>query len=404
MIGYFASEYPSVSHTFIRREVAALRARGLEIRTFSIRRPPLDAPLAESDRSEEAATWYLQPPGFASTVGAHWRELLRGPRRYARGLLLAVRSRPPGARSALWSLFYFAEGAILADSLRAAGVRHLHVHFAHAAADVARVACFLCGIPWSLMLHGTADFEYPAVLTLADKLRAVRFAACASYFVRAQALRTIPPELWDRVNVVRCGVDVSHSSQTHSAQTVSGGGPLSLVCVGRLAPEKGHHGLLRALAHLRGVVPALRVRFVGDGPLRANLEAQARELGLADCIEFLGARSEEDVMRILASADLFALASLMEGLPVVLMEAMSLGLPVVAPHVAGIPELVRDEREGLLFAPSDWDGLTAQLQRLLTDADLRARLGAAGRARVIQEFAIERAVEPLWKRFTADGD
>lgn len=398
MIGYLASEYPSISHTFIRREVTALRERGLEIRTFSVRRPPRNAPLGEVDRREEAQTWYLQPPRFASTVAAHWRELLSGPRRYARALGIALRNRPPGARAALWSVFYFAEGAILADSLRRAGVRHLHVHFANAAADVARVACFLCGIPWSLMLHGTADYEYPAVLTLADKLRAARFTVCASYFVRAQALRTIPPELWDRVTVVRCGVNVARPPARSS------GGPLRVVCVGRLSPEKGHHGLLRALARLRATVPALRVSFVGDGPMRAELEAQARELGLADSVEFLGARSERDVMQILASADLFALASLMEGLPVVLMEAMSLGLPVVAPRVAGVPELVNDEREGLLFHPSDWDGLGAQLRRLLTDADLRARLGAAGRARVAQEFAIERAVEPLWKRFTADGD
>jgi len=216
--------------------------------------------------------------------------------------------------------------------------------------------------------------------------------------VRAQALRTIPPELWGRVTVVRCGVSLARRLAK------SNGVPLRIVCVGRLSAEKGHHGLLRALARLRGVVPPSRVTFVGDGPMRAELEAQARELGLVDSVEFVGARSEDDVMQILAAADLFALASLMEGLPVVLMEAMSLGLPVVAPHVAGIPELVGDEREGLLFAPSDWDGLAAQLQRLLSDEDLRARLGAAGRARIAQEFAIGRAVEPLWKKFSADDD
>ena len=398
MIGYLASAYPSISHTFIRREVTALRERGLEIRTFSIRRPSADAPLSQTDRREEEQTWYLQPAAPRATIAAHWRELLRGPGRYAQALGIALRNRPPGARAALWSLFYFAEGAILADSLRSAGIRHLHVHFAHAAADVARVACFLSGIPWSLMLHGTADYEYPAVLTLADKLRAARFTACASWFVRAQALRTIPPELWSRVTVVRCGVSLARPLAK------SNGDPLRIVCVGRLSAEKGHHGLLRALARLRGIVPASRVTFVGDGPMRAELEAQARELGLADSVQFLGARSEDDVMQILGTADLFALASLMEGLPVVLTEAMSLGLPVVAPHVAGIPELIGDEREGLLFAPSDWDGLAAQLQRLLGDADLRARLGAAGRARVAQEFAIERAVEPLWKKFSADGD
>jgi glycosyltransferase involved in cell wall biosynthesis len=399
MIGYFTTEYPSVSHTFIRREVTALRRRGLELRTFSLRRPPADSPLGESDLRERAQTWYLQPPAILGVLAAHLRELLRSPARYFRALAIAIRHRTPGVRATVWSFFYFAEGVILADALRKARVRHLHVHFAHAAADVARVACFLCGVSWSLMLHGTADFEYPAVLTLGDKLRAARFTACASYFVRAQALRKLEPEFWDRLIVVRCGVEIPE----HVA-AAKRGGATHVVCVGRLSPEKGHHGLLRALAELQGTVPPLRVTFVGDGPMRADLESRARSLGLSDCVEFAGARSEEGVMQVLASADLFALASLMEGLPVVLMEAMALGLPVVAPRVAGIPELVTDGREGLLFQPSDWGELKAQLRRLLTDAELRARLGAAGRARVTQEFAIERAVDPLWKRFTADGD
>jgi colanic acid/amylovoran biosynthesis glycosyltransferase len=399
MIGYLTTEYPSTSHTFIRREVIALRRRGLEIRTFSIRRPPADAPLGESDRRENAQTWYLQPAGIVSTAGAHLREFLRGPLQYFRALAIARRNRTPGARAAVWALFYFAEGAILADALRAARVRHLHVHFAHAAADVARVACFLCGISWSLTVHGTADFEYPAVLTLGDKLRAARFTACASYFVRAQALRKLEPEFWDRLAVVRCGVEIPENVARRSHD-----GPTRVVCVGRLSPEKGHHGLLRALAELRGAVPPFRVTFVGDGSMRADLEARARNLGLSGCVEFVGARSEEEVMQFLAGADLFALASLMEGLPVVLMEAMAHGLAVVAPRVAGIPELVGDELEGLLFQPSDWEALRSRLQRLLTDPDLRARLGAAGRVRVAQEFAIERAVEPLWKRFSADAE
>jgi len=398
MIGYFASEYPSISHTFIRREIAALRARGLEIATYSIRRPPREAPLGERDRREEERTHYLQPPTLAGTLGAHRRELLRSPARYLEALGIALRNRPPGARAALWALFYFAEGALLADALRAGGIRHLHVHFAHAAGDVARIACVLSGIPWSLMLHGTADYEYPAVLTLADKLRAASFTVCGSYFVRAQALRTIPAELWERVDVVRCGVD------TARPPAAANGSPLRLVCVARLSSEKGLPGLLLALARLPDSAPTLRVTLVGDGPLRAALEAEAHAAGQGDSLEFLGARSEDEVMRVLASADLFALPSLMEGLPVVLLEAMSFGLPVVAPQVAGVPELVTHERDGLLFHPSDWDGLAAQLQRLVGDRELRARLGAAARSRVAREFAIERVIEPLWKRFTAHGD
>src|SRR5262249_21246929 len=152
--------------------------------------------------------------------------------------------------------------------------------------------------------------------------------------------------------------------------------------------EKGHFGLFRSFAQLRNTARGARLVLVGDGPLRAELEARVRELGISDSVEFRGAASEEGVLATVASCDVFALPSLMEGLPLTLVEAMSLGVPVVAPRVAGVPELVSDERDGLLFHPSDWDGLAAALLRLASDSALRERLGAAGRARVSQDFAI----------------
>jgi colanic acid/amylovoran biosynthesis glycosyltransferase len=399
VIGYFASEYPSISHTFIRREIEALRRRGLEIRTFSIRRAPSNAPLGEADRRELAATWTLQPVSLAATLRAHARALLRNPGRYFEALVLALRERPPGARALLWAFFYFAEGVILCDALRTAQVSHLHVHFANAAADVARVAAFVGDLPWSLTLHGTADVEYPSVLTLADKLGSARFAACASYFVRAQALRRLAPALWPRLTVVRCGVELTEASGTAST-----GGPIRLLCVGRLSTEKGHHGLIQALAELQSQVAPFVATLIGDGPLRRELEVRTQSLGLGDTVQLVGARSLEDVMKALGQSHLFVLASFMEGLPVSLMEAMAHGLPVVAPRVAGIPELVTDGQEGLLFTPSNWTELAAQLRRLLSDSDLRARLGAAGKRRIAEEFEIERAVEPLWKRFSGTAD
>jgi glycosyltransferase involved in cell wall biosynthesis len=396
MIGYLTSEYPSISHTFIRREIAALRQRGLEVRTFSLHKPPADSPLGERDRRERSETWYLQPAAPRSVLASHLRVIARAPALYLRALALALRARGPGPRGALWSFFYFAEGVILAEALRSAGVRHLHVHFARASADVAQVACFLCGISWSLTLHGTADVEHPTVLTLGDKIRSARFTACASHFVRAQALRTVELASWDRLLVVRCGIELpEHVVEPGNAD------PVRILCVGRLSPEKGHYGLLRALAQVHGTGARFRLTCIGDGALRTELEECTRELVLGDCVAFVGARSEEDVMAALSQSDVYASASLMEGLPVTLMEAMAHGLPVVAPRVAGIPELVAEEREGLLFAPSDWDALADQLRRLIRDPELRRTLGRAGRARVSAEFSIDSAIEPLWKRFSA---
>jgi glycosyltransferase involved in cell wall biosynthesis len=399
VIGYFTSEYPTISHTFIRREIVALRRRGVEIRTFAIRRPPKSAPLGRVDRLEESRTWYVQPPRLPALLKAHLRALACSPGRYARALAIALHQRAPGPRALLWSLFYFAEGVLLADALREAGVRHLHVHFVRAGGDVARVACLLADIPWSLMLHATVDYEHPVLLTLGDKVGATRFAACASYYVRSQVMRSVPPTLWHRLAIVRCGVEIPELDGT-----VRRPGPIRAVCVGRLDVLKGHEGLLEAIAQLRDLEGSFRLTLVGDGALRPTLEARARELELTDIVAFAGARAEEEVMEILRDSDLLVLSSLSEGLPLVLMEAMAFGLPVLAPALSGIPELVTDGVDGLLFYASDWEGLSRQLRRLLSDAALRSRLGAAGRTRVVQEFAIDRAVEPLWKRFSAEPD
>jgi glycosyltransferase involved in cell wall biosynthesis len=142
--------------------------------------------------------------------------------------------------------------------------------------------------------------------------------------------------------------------------------------------------------------------LVGEGPERKRIEHAIAELGLEGSVQLLGHKSEQDTLREVAQSDLLVLASFMEGLPVVLMEALAYGLPVIAPRVAGVPELVEENVHGLLFAPAAWDELAERLQRLLTDAELRQRLGGAGRAKIEQEFEISRAVAPLVERYRTE--
>jgi colanic acid/amylovoran biosynthesis glycosyltransferase len=181
-----------------------------------------------------------------------------------------------------------------------------------------------------------------------------------------------------------------------------------VICVARLSAEKGHVGLLRAFAKAqRSGVGDQSARdselvLLGDGPERQRIERAIDELNLQHSVTLLGRRSEEETLREVAQSDLLVLASFMEGLPVVLMEALALGLPVIAPRVAGIPELVEEHVHGLLFTPAAWDELADRLQRLLTDRALREKLGGAGRAKIEQEFEISRAVAPLVKRFRSD--
>jgi colanic acid/amylovoran biosynthesis glycosyltransferase len=398
-IGYLVSQYPAPSHTFIRREVEALRRRGLTIETFSVREPAASSRLSAADREEHARTYYILPGRRGAVLRAHGWALLQRPGRYLSTLMEALRHRVPGVRQLLWSLFYFVEGIVLAHELSRRGVGHLHNHFANAGANVGMLASHFLQLGWSVTLHGISEFDYPAGLLLARKLAQARFAACVSWFGMAQAMRVAAPGDWDKLFVARCGID----SRALPPRAPAGPGPARVVCVGRLSPEKGHLGLLQAFAQVIKRGQAAELRLIGDGPERANIEAAIVAHGLEERCVLLGQQPEDETLAEVAAADLVVSASFMEGLPVVLMEALGLGVAVVAPRVAGIPELVEDGTSGLLFAPADWAGLAACLERALGDRALRERLGRAGQQRVRAEFDADLACAPLHRRF-ANGE
>jgi colanic acid/amylovoran biosynthesis glycosyltransferase len=398
-VGYLVSCYPAPSHTFIRREVEALRRRGLDVETFSVRAPDASARLGAADREERGRTFYVLPVSPLALVGAHLWALFRAPARYFGTVREAFRHRVPGLRSLVWSAFYFLEAMVLARALVRRGIERLHNHFANAGANVGMLSARYLALPWSLTLHGISEFDYPAGVMLPGKVGAARFVACVSWFGMAQAMRVSSPTDWDKLLIVRCGIE---AGALPPRRTVPG--PPRIVCVGRLSAEKGHLGLLDAFARVLARGAAAELRLVGDGPERARIEQRLAERGLAGHCLLLGQLPEEDALAEVAAAAVVVSASFMEGLPVVLMEALALGVPVVAPRVAGVPELVVDGMSGVLFTPADWEGLGAGLERLLADAGLRERMGRAGKERVDREFEADRACEPLHRRFVEDQE
>lgn len=390
-VGYLVSEYPAPSHTFIRREIEALRGAGVPILTYSVRAPgyPLRDPREQRAMEE---TFYILRAGFARIAVSNLAAALRRPGRYLSTLMLALRHRVPGLRAALWALFHFAEAIALAERLRQDGVSRLHNHFGNAGASVGLLAAHYNAIPWSLTLHGISEFDYPAGNLLAAKLERAAFAACVSYFGMAQAMRITDPALWPKLCVVRCGLDPDDLPPILNSQP---GSPMVAICVGRLSAEKGHMGLFNALRSLTARGVDLRLILVGDGPQRQLLEAAARDMALSDRIEFRGALDERATLAAIAGADMLVLTSFMEGLPIVLMEAMALRVPVIASRVAGIPELVVDGETGLLFDPANWDGLEDALARLTSDPRLRARLAQGGYDKVSAGFFHPAAAAPL---------
>lgn len=391
-IAYVVSQYPASSHTFIRREVESLRRHGVDVRTYSIRRPGAAELVAPEDRASAETTRFVLPLGAGALLGAHLRAL-RQPGAYLALLRLALRHRAPGLRAALWALFHFAEAVVLARMFAEDRVSHVHNHFANAGATVGMMAARFAGLPWSLTLHGISETDYPAGLTLGAKLEQAEFAACVSWFGRAQAMRVTAPAHWHKFAVVRCGLDLAAPALAAPVARRAGA-RRRLVCVARLSAEKGHLGLLEAIAPLD-----VELTLVGDGPLRGEIDAAVARLGLGARVHFAGRLDEAATLAEIARHDMLVLPSFMEGLPIVLMEAMALGLPVIGSRVAGVPELIEDGQEGLLFRPGDWDDLRRQIARLRDDGALGDRLAAAGRAKVEREFDIATAVAPLVSRF-----
>jgi glycosyltransferase involved in cell wall biosynthesis len=398
-VGYLTSQYPYPSITFVRRELNALRARGVEIQTFSVRTPSVEERGPETDRRDYESTWYVLPVRPLELLRDHARALASRPLAYLRSFVAALRHRVPGTMSLLYSLFYFAEAIRLAGELERREIEHLHNHFGNAGAIVGYLASHYLELDWSLSLHGISELDHPYGSLLGDKIRHARFVACAHHFMRAQAMRTVGPEHWSKLVIVRCGVEMDRLPvpDPRSADDDR----LRVVCVGRLSPEKGHAGLLDAFAKVVADGVDAELRLIGDGPDSAVTRAHAERLGLGDRCSLPGRASEPDSLAEIARADVFVLSSLMEGLPVVLMEALALQVPVIAPCVGGIWELVQHEVTGLLFPPADWEALQQCLRRMLADPELRERTADAGRARIVEEFDIERAIEPLLQRFSS---
>jgi len=403
-IGYLVSLYPASSHTFVRREVHALREQGVDVRTFSVRTPRSAERSAPEDRRAFEETCYLLPMAPLRLLRAHLATFSKNPLGYMRTLRLSLQHRVPGVRALCLSFAYFAEAMVLARELEQRGITHLHNHFANAGANVGFLAARYLGIPWSLTLHGHSETDYPAGNLLPQKLVAADFAVCISYFGRAQAYRVIAPEHWEKLFISRCGVDlqalpVRDAAITRELNARRARGGVRLICVARLAAEKGIVGLLQAFAKAR--VPGVELVLVGEGPERKSVEQYIEQLGISDQVQLRGRLPESETLREIALADVLVLASFLEGLPVVLMEAMALCVPVVAPRIAGVPELVEDGHSGLLFPASAWDELAECLRRITTDHALRGKLAGAGRAKIEREFDIRRAVRPLLARYRA---
>ena len=393
-IAYIAQTFPALTQTFVYREVEALESQGFDVVTCAIWRPD-PARLSEEAIHLVARSAYVFPVSWLRFLVAHLRYMWTRPWRYWHTLLFVLTRRGESGHNRLRTLFHFCEAVYLGPEMERRNVGHIHAHFTINAATVALVLARLLGVSFSFTAH---NIFFSDRILLAEKVREARFIVAISEFSRRFLLRLVPADgLADKIHVVHCGLSTEDFAPAPRPRNEVP----HILFVAQLSERKGAPILVEACRLLaeRGI--AFRCTIIGDGPQRPLVERLIVQYGLADQVETTGALPQERLREHLARADVFTLPCVtapdgdMDGIPVSLMEAMAMEVPVVSTTISGIPELIEDGQSGLLTPQKDALALADALQRLLTDAALRDRLGKAGRQKVIAEFNLRRNVDAL---------
>jgi glycosyltransferase involved in cell wall biosynthesis len=395
-LAYLTGVYPLASHTFIQREISALRALGSEIAITSIRQPDAVELIGPEEEAALAETFYVLAAAKnpLRLLLDHGRLFFESPGRWMKALGLAFRTNRPGAKGFLWQFFYFLEAGVLARHLTKQRISHLHNHFADSSASVAMLASSLADIPYSFTMHGPTEFFAPESWHLGEKVARASLVVCISHFARSQMMLFSDPAHWPKLRIVHCGV----IPERYAAEPAPDGEAMKLLFVGRLDPVKGLRVLLDAFEAARAKAPGISLTVIGDGPDRPWVEENARRIG---GIEVLGYRSQSEVAETLGRSDVLVLPSFAEGVPVALMEAMAAGRAVIATRVGGVAELVGDGISGRLVAPGNAAELAEVVVEMAASRETRLKMGAAGQAKVRAEFDIRR--EAVWLKALFEG-
>ncbi len=378
-IAYLVNTYPTNSQTFIRREIQALEAAGLEIERYAIRIWP-DTPADEQTESERKRTRYILSGRKMALFGAFLAELVSNPAGSLRAIGACLQILRNAGGGLIRHIAYLLEAATLKRWTRESHVTHVHAHFSTNAVTVALLCERMGGPAYSFTAHGPDEFENWASHSLTEKISAARFVVAISDYCRVQLMRAAGKDARDKIFVVRCGVDPDEFSLSKTEFENN----LNFVCVGRLCPQKAQTLIVEAVGIIAKDHPGVKVIMIGDGETRSEIENLIGKAGLHDNFTMLGWRSNSEVRQIMSSSRAFLLPSFAEGLPIVIMEALALGRPVISTYVAGIPELLTPACGWIIPAGSVEDIAKALRAAIETPAEKLAEMGREGRNRVLE--------------------
>lgn len=386
-VAYLAPELPALSATFVYNEILSLEEHNYRVVPFSVH--STSAAIKE-DRVQqlEERTIYIYKEGLKSFIIANIRICFFTPGKYFHALATAVKD---SVRLGIWNrkglgqCFRFLAACRLAELLRKTDCEHLHVHFAHVPTDIAMYAAIMADIPYSFTAHANDLFERGWLI--ADKIARSKFVATISEFNRRYMISQ--GGNCNKIYVIRCGIDSNRFVATPFVPCTT---PYRVGTLGRLVEKKGFDTALKAIAILRKQDISLQLEIAGSGPLEDDLRQLASQLGLADVVDFSGVKENSDVPAWLQALDLFVLPCRqdkngdMDGIPVVLMEAMLSGVPVISSRISGIPELISHGKDGLLVNPESAHELSEAMKLLLMDNALRKKVRKDALRKIKEEF------------------
>jgi len=379
--------------TFVDREIRILAAAGYDIRTIS-RGSPNKGEVSEEEILYYKNTLYLDQASIFKLLLSQLHVLVCSPLIWFNILRLIfdekeVRNR----KDRLRLLKHFIAAGYVYTRIKNVGISHIHAHFLDGPASIALFLSRYLNIPYSFTMHASAIFMDP--LMLGTKLCFCKKAVTISEYNRKYLLKKYGENLSDKIHIIHCGINPESFTPLHVKKS---GRPVVLA-VGRLVAMKGFHYLLDACRLLKDKGVLFTCLIIGDGEEKETLLSKTAALGIEDVVTFLGAQKKERVKQFLQEASIFVLPSIIteegtrDGIPVSLMEAMAMELPVISTRLVGIPELIEDKKEGLLVEQKNPVELALAIEILLKDANARENMGKQARMKVIREFNMHHVPE-----------
>ena len=381
-----AEDLPFPDDSFDVRE---LRRLGWNVRTISIRKPlPKSSSESAIEREEFDSTWYVLTGRLMDLLVPNLLTFAHRPLRYLRGLIAALRFGGLSPRRSALAIAYFLEAVCVGHRLQKIGLQYVHTHFS---TSVAFILAHIFDIHLSMTIHGPVEFDDPVGLHWRKDI-GCRVRVHHQLLREKSVMLWSSPMDWHKLTVTPLGVHVSDPPVVRSPEDRQS---FEMIAVGRLVDVKGFPLLLEAVAALSADERKVRLTLVGEGPGLSDLKDQAKRLGISNIVVFAGLQDQASLKQLYADSDLCVLTSFAEGVPVVLMEAMAIGIPCVAPRIYGIPELIRHGIDGLLFAPFNVSELVSAIGEVMDNPALWSKMSRSCWEQVGEKYELGKNVSKL---------